>query len=208
MLFFNGWGMDLNPLSGLALSSDLLLFYDYESIDSEINISQTVKDYAKVHLAAWSLGVWAAAEALAGKNIAFASSFAINGTLTPIDEELGIPPALYDATLASWSEESKERFYRRICGREGREAFLPPARTVDGQKRELAALKERITTQKATPENPFSCAAASTKDMIFPFEAQLRSWRAIGVEATRWETPHYPFYKFTSFEEALFRGRG
>jgi biotin synthesis protein BioG len=112
LLFFNGWGMDEKPFNHLAVDNDLdiLMVYDYTTLDDVKELDA----YKTVHLVAWSLGVFAAAKVLAGKK--FASAVAINGTLKPIDEGEGIAPAIFQGTIDLWSEASRMKFNRRMCG--------------------------------------------------------------------------------------------
>jgi hypothetical protein len=205
LVFFNGWGMDETPLSHLDPDGmDLLLLSDYTSPEIGTDLEALAQGYGKVHLAAWSFGVWSAARALAGTKISFASSLALNGTLRPIDDDLGIPLRVFDGTLEGWSVESRGKFYRRMCGREQLGFFMErePKRSVEGQKGELAAFRERVLGEKQ-PENLFGTAVLGVQDKIIPPDAQRKFWS--GEKAGLFERGfgHYPFGTFKSWREVL-----
>lgn len=44
-----------------------------------------------------------------------ANSIAINGTPYPIDQHMGIPPAIYHGTLDGLTGASLHKFLRRMC---------------------------------------------------------------------------------------------
>ena len=151
LLLFNGWGMDrrigdhLLRQSELAgLSSDILLCYDYRSLELEAGVMMEAARYARITLVAWSFGVWAARHT---ELPPIARAIAINGTLFPVDDRKGIAPEIFEATLATYSEGSRQRFYRRMCG--GREELalfesMAPLRTAAEQQEELNSLKEQL----------------------------------------------------------------
>jgi len=200
LLFFNGWGMDEKPFSHLAVDNDLdiMMVYDYTTLEDIAELN----DYRTVHLAAWSLGVFAAAKVLAGKK--FASAVAINGTLKPINEGEGIAPAIFQGTIDSWSEVARMKFNRRMCGEHGRifNANLPE-RSIESQKAELIALQELITNSPA-PENIFKQAVISAKDKIFPLHAQEEHWQHARIPIRIFDEPHYFFPELKSCKEMLF----
>ncbi|TAL18827.1 DUF452 family protein [bacterium] len=205
LVFFNGWGMDETPLGHLdAGALDLILLWDYTSPEIETDLEALARDYEKVHLAAWSFGVWSAARTLAGTKIPFASSLAINGTLRPIDDEFGIPLRVFDGTLEGWSEESRVKFYRRMCGREQFGFFMErePKRSAGGQKAELAAFREWVLGEKQ-PENPFKTAALGAQDKIFSNGAQKKFWSGEKIEIFERGFGHYPFGTLKSWREVL-----
>ncbi|CDW61277.1 Auxin-induced protein X10A, partial [Trichuris trichiura] len=59
LVFFTGWGMDWHATRHLSLDGfDLVVLYDYtHPVQWSLPCG-----YSEYHLAAWSLGVWAAAE--------------------------------------------------------------------------------------------------------------------------------------------------
>ncbi len=201
LLFFNGWAMDEKPFKQLTVNNelDVLMVYDYTVLEALEDFS----DYKAVHLAAWSLGVFAAAKVLAG--VKFASTLAINGTLKPIDEEEGIAPAIFQGTMDSWSEAGRMKFNRRMCGVKYGRQFKAnfPARSVDEQKAELIALQEQIVNNPA-PENIFQQAIIGLGDKIFTRRAQEKHWQNARIPMRIIDEPHYFFPALKSWNDILF----
>lgn len=199
LLFFNGWGMDEKPFRHLAVSPDLdvLLFYDY----TELKKLDVPGAYRAVHLAAWSLGVFAAAKVLGG--VELASSVAINGTLTPIAEGEGIAPAVFQGTVDGWSEAAAAKFNRRMC-LEHYDFFKnnQPERSAESQKNELIALQEQILSSPVTA-NIFQEAVISLNDRIFTQRAQETHWRKARIPVMVIDEPHYFFPEMKSWKEML-----
>ena len=200
-VFFAGWGMDERPLAHLAGGdADFLLCYDYTTppdwADADwAEFEKTLASYERVSLAAFSLGVWAAAETFGPLRISFEEAVAINGTLRPIDPDYGIPPERFARTAEKWSEKTRMRFYRRMCGdAKTLEFFLAraPARSVDSQREELLAVGRRIADGVAET-TIFHRAFVGSRDRIFPPEAQRRFWETEDVEVIESPTAHYPF---------------
>ena len=152
-LFFAGWGMDSRLFAWAADSPhtvhcDFAVCYDYTDMTLD---AEALRPYSEVRVRAWSLGVYAASLVLPGLHCAVGSALAINGTLTPVDDSLGIPVAVYDATLENLSAESVERFNRRMCGahrevfearRSSRNSSSSSARSVDSLLAELSHIKQ------------------------------------------------------------------
>lgn len=167
-LLFAGWGMDDAPFASFPKRFDTWVVWDYA--DLRTGLPDVPRD-RPVDLVAWSMGVWAATQVL--DRAALATATTVNGTPWPIDETRGIPPTLFDATLAGLSEAGLARFRRRMCGAAGLAGFLAhvPTRDVEDLRRELTALGEGI---RARPERPFAWtrAVACEGDRIFPLAAQ------------------------------------
>ena len=92
IVFFNGWGMDESVVSHLDFANhDLLMFYNYNSIETDFPFYELDK-YSTKTLVAWSMGVMTASLF----DINYDYKVAINGTLKPIDNMYGIPVRIYD----------------------------------------------------------------------------------------------------------------
>ena len=196
-LFFAGWGMDSRPFAWAADSPhtadcDFAVCYDYTDmqLDKVNQANAKIHGYSEVRVRAWSLGVYAASLVLPGLCCAISTAVAINGTLWPVDDELGIPHAVYDATAANLTAESLERFNRRMCGAH-RPIFEArrPLRTVDSLRAELLNIRE-CAADRAKPQfTGWTQAVLSSRDKIFPIANMRRAWPA--TPQFELDEPHY-----------------
>ena len=103
LLFFNGWSMDERAVAHLASGGlDVLALWDYTEPDTAFFAE--LSRYRKIHLAAWSLGVFTAAKLLAGHAIEFASATAFNGTLRPVARRRSS-----SGSSSRWNKPRRER---------------------------------------------------------------------------------------------------
>lgn len=161
--------MDATPFLSMVGAFDAAIVWDYTDLSTPLPF---LEGRERVDLIAWSMGVWAATQTL--HRVSLASATAVNGTPWPIDDVRGIPEAVFDATLAGFSEAGLLRFRRRMCGgAAGLTGFMAyaPQRDVADLGTELAALGQAIRTR---PERPFAWtrAIACKEDRIFPLAAQ------------------------------------
>ena len=206
ILFMNGWGCDAQPFTKLASHQyDVLVCYDYHDILSPKEIERIFENYREVHLVAWSLGVYVSNLVLFKWKALFASKIAINGTLQPIDNLRGIPPAVFKGTINGLNQKNLEKFWMRMCG--GKKAYEQfrlnlPQRGLEDQKEELIIL-QNVIQNHLVEWNLFDTALLGTNDMIFPFENLQNAWdqnmRVIEKEGF----PHFCFYNWDSWDEIL-----
>ena len=206
-LFFAGWGMDSRPFAWAADSPhtadcDFAVCYDYTDIqlDRVNQASAKIHGYSKVRVRAWSLGVYAASLVLPDMGCAISTAVAINGTLWPVDDELGIPHAVYDATAANLTAESLERFNRRMCGAH-RAVFESrrPLRSVDSLRAELLHIRECAADRSRPQFTGWTQAVLSSRDKIFPIANMRRAWPA--TPQFELDEPHYmPDIPFVTVE--------
>ena len=110
IIFFNGWGMDESVMKHLNYGSyDVLMFYDYNTLDTDFDF-KSLEKYEKKYLIAWSMGVMTASLF----DINYDRKIAINGTLKPIDNNYGIPERIYDLTIRGFNEKGRERFIKSM----------------------------------------------------------------------------------------------
>lgn len=196
ILFLNGWGMTGGTVTPKPPAGwDLVTFFDYQDLEVENDIHRLPERYPTVVLAAWSMGVWAAG-IFAPQAEKIAASVAVNGTSRPIDNRYGIPCALYEDTVRSFSEKSRASFTRRMCGGAGpAERFrrMGPERPLDGQRRELEAIRRHCDAGEPRERFPFDAAVIGGRDRIVPPENQERHWRPGGYELLP-GMPHFPFF--------------
>ena len=206
-LFFAGWGMDSRPFAWAAdaphtADCDFAVCYDYTDIqlDKVNQANAKLHGYSKVRVRAWSLGVYAASLVLPDMGCAISTAVAINGTLWPVDDELGIPHAVYDATAANLTAESLERFNRRMCGAH-RAVFEQrrPLRSVDSLRAELLHIRECAADRTRPQFTGWTQAVLSSRDKIFPIANMRRAWSA--TPQLELDEPHYmPDIPFVTVE--------
>ena len=206
-LFFAGWGMDSRPFAWAAdaphtADCDFAVCYDYTDIqlDKVNQANAQLHGYSKVRVRAWSLGVYAASLVLPDMGCAISTAVAINGTLWPVDDELGIPHAVYDATAANLTAESLERFNRRMCGAH-RAVFEQrrPLRSVDSLRAELLHIRECAADRTRPQFTGWTQAVLSSRDKIFPIANMRRAWAA--TPQLELDEPHYmPDIPFVTVE--------
>lgn len=183
LLFFAGWGGDTNLFRYYrpAAGCDFLLCYDYRSLVFDATL---LDDYREIRLVAWSMGVWAAAQVLAGLSLPFVERTAINGTPTPIDDDCGIPTAIFRGTLDMFSPVTLMKFRRRMCGStDGVKAFLShePCRSLEELREELACIYRTVITCSYRPFT-WNKAVIGSRDKIFPLQNQLAAWQGTPVQ--------------------------
>ncbi len=190
LVFFNGWGMDAKPFAHLDCQGvDVLMFYDYKNF----SIQEAIPAYPQMHLAAWSLGVWA--YGASGFQLPFKTVTAYNGTLNPIDAQDGIDPMIFLNTMKNWDETTRIKFYRRISGTND---FPLPERTVEDQHDELLAINQLAANGA---QAAFTHAVIGESDRIFSCASQLNSWNKRQVKIKLLPSPHYLFGDFHRWKE-------
>ncbi|MDH6534001.1 biotin synthesis protein BioG [Parabacteroides sp. PM5-20] len=188
LLLFNGWGFDSRIFSDIDLPGyDCVSVCDYSQIDPLQFVF--TQDYPEVKVLAWSYGVFIA-NMYAQYLQPVQKAVAVNGTTTPINDEKGIPENIFKATIHSFSEKSKNKFYLRIAGgatnfQEIKEKL--PMRDIESQLSELKAL-QLLSTREQGKGLLWDAAIVSSNDKIFPADNMLHAW---GEKAIRKEGEHY-----------------
>ena len=174
VIVFAGWGMDSHPFEDLHVDEcDIAVAYNYADFRGD-NISS---GYDNVYVFAWSFGVFAAARWLYDNNINPTIAVAINGTLSPVDDTLGISVGIFRATLDSLSEDSLVKFQKRMCGIKGFAEFRqnPPERTIDSLRDELVEMDRQKSKTDCLFRN-WNIAYIADNDRIFPPQNQDNAW--------------------------------
>jgi len=196
-LLFLGWGMDWHVVSGLSHSgSDLAVVYDYRSLCGE-EISVLIARYEEVNVVAWSFGVYAASRVLAPFGNRIGRRVAVNGTMIPVNDNFGIPRAIFDGTLANFCERSLRRFYRRMCTSATQFAEFckcSPQRQVSELAEELACFDNYVD---GCPRAHFrwDFAVVGKADAIFPPEAQSVAWCGENTAVEEVDCGHLPDFQ-------------
>lgn len=195
LLVFAGWGMDPAPFRPLAPKGhDLLLFYDYRELDEPDPAVLLPREYQRLSLLAWSMGVWVAGHLLAGGRQQLSTAVAVNGTLTPIDDRAGIPAPAYEEMLTTFSPQSLLDFYARMfADQAGLDRFLAnrPRRPAEEVRAELAALRAHYLALGPAADI-YSRKLVGSRDRIFAARAQVRSWGK--GQCRTLQCGHFPFY--------------
>lgn len=219
LLFFAGWGADETPFKEYRpAGSDYMICYDYRDLSFSYEV---LEEYESVVIIGWSMGVWAASQVMGNiKSSAEASTasralptvraaIAINGTPFPIDEERGIPPAIYHGTLEGLTGASLHKFLRRMCANSAEfKQFLAvtPRRPLEELREELTAIEQMHATLPASTFE-WNTAIIGTNDRIIPPGNQKKAWTHDGDTGCvvnnliETETAHYDRELFKQYLE-------
>jgi len=208
LLFFNGWGMDHKPLACLeSYHYDVYMYYDYRQLSLPESHDGLVSRYSEVGLAAWSMGGWVAWRLLQNEIDRYPFRIAINSTLCPIDDSYGIPVVVFAETLAKYSEDTRHRFYRRMCRtRSNLYNFLvcQPERSLTSQREELEILSNSAKGCTLPSDSFYHSAIVSEDDRIMLAANQLAFWeRYPEVMIIRRPGAHYCFPDMKSWDELV-----
>lgn len=179
ILIFAGWGMDWRPFATLDHPDyDIAVVWDYR----ELSFSwKPYFRYDEICLIAWSMGVFAASVTIHEISPRITMRIAVNGTLTPIDDRFGIPPAIWHGTLNALAPSTWRKFQRRMCDSADQYAEFSenaPKRTIEELKEELIAL-ETHTIFHVEQITDWDLAIISCHDAIFPPAHQTTAWHGI-----------------------------
>ncbi len=209
IIFCNGWGMDERPLACLESHDwNILMLYDYTDLLPDLDLEKLLHSYRETVLIAWSMGVWAGQNIFSCHRQQLQRCLAVNGTLCPIDDQFGIPKEVVRATFVNFDEQQRSKFYHRMCrDREVYRRFVreQPARSVENQKKELAALLE-MTGCNPEEEPLYQSALVADHDFIMPTANQLNFWPEKMVK--RLDGSHFLFYSYRSWDEIVVEAEG
>ncbi|MCM1116737.1 MAG: DUF452 family protein [Pseudoflavonifractor sp.] len=178
ILFFAGWGMDARPFSSLTCEGyNIAVVYDYSS-PGPLSLS-LLAAYEEICVMAWSFGVPYAARFIAEyqDSLPLTRCVAINGSLFPVDDERGIPTAIFNATINALSDRALTKFRRRMCGSPALLAsFMAnlPERSLESLADEL----RRVRADGNAPDPGFDAVYIADEDHIIPTANQHRAWAA------------------------------
>ena len=225
--------MDENVVNHLDSEDyDVLMFYDYNSLDTDFDF-ELLEAYYEKNLIAWSMGVMVAAYLAPSLALPLGEGkrTAINGSLRPIDEEYGIHPKIYDLTIKGFNEKGRDRFIKSMFDAQtpppnplpqgtgerslyNQQSELPPhpnpltkEREIKEQLSELIALKELCVS---TPlPNPLTQGAGErslyNKVLISDNDKIIPTKSQVafwGIEPNI-KGGHCPFFQFSKWSELL-----
>ncbi len=227
LVFFAGWGMDDRPFRRLTSSHyDVCVCYDYRKENAKTDLGSAAADpvarapvagdlasvvdeqfaairrYDEITVIAWSFGCAVAAQIMAHSNWPLRHALAINGTVTPEDDHVGIPKRWLDATAENLHDEGWPKFVRRMClGKAARQDFADHAPERD--QASLVAELDVLRQITAPAQCRFTRALVGTKDRIILPENQQRCWDQLEVPVQTIAAPHYPFHLWNTWDELL-----
>ena len=200
LIFFVGWSFDEKPFEFLAHDNlDVLVFYDYSELSFDVDFS----GYEKYYCVGWSMGVYVGV-LLKDEFPAFDKTIALNGTPTPIDNELGIPERTFELTLKYAEEGLKGKFYQNVFFNEeqlNRYWANPVQRDVQNRVEELHSLKTLIKANICDANGFYDLAYVAKNDKIIPPKNQIKAWENLSVPIIELADGHFPFYNFKSWIE-------
>ncbi len=192
LLFFAGWGQSPASMGEIHVGGyDTALVWDYRDNILSEEAEAFLGRYGEIVVAAWSFGVHAAAHFLTShRELPVTTRIAFSGSRHTVDETLGIPPALFHATLENLSERAVEKFEMRVWG--GATAFRRAGSPLSGRSvEELREELHRFNTG-AAPKLLWDRAYVPSTDLIIPPAAQLRAWADEAVVVTTIDSAHRP----------------
>lgn len=200
IIFFTGWSFDEKPFEFLECNDyDVLILFDYNSLDLP-----DIPKYDKYYLISWSMGVFCA-YLVKDKLPKFSKKLAINGTLYPVDDELGIPQKPFILTLRHAEKGLQGKFYQNIFQSKDeyeKYAQTPVQRTIENRVSELNNLYERIKNTRLNYDNYYDKALISSEDKIIPTQNQKNFWNKY-LNPQIIESGHFPYYNFKNWNEIL-----
>ena len=196
-----GWGMGPEPFQTMVAGPvDLIMVYDYRSLE-DCDLHSLLPRNCRIHLLAWSMGVWVAGRLL--QDVAFSSATAIGGTCRPIDDRYGIPCRVFDDTIHEFSLAVLTSFYTAMFDNTKQAGhFLDhlPNRPPEERKEELVSLRAACRIMPEVPDI-FQRRIVTTRDRIFPARNQIRAWGRDNCISLA--LPHFPFYQWSNWAELL-----
>lgn len=207
IVFFTGWSFDEQPFIEIQSSNyDVLYVYDYNTIEN-LNDFELFEDYKYKNktLIAWSMGVFAAFQL---KDIfrSFNKRIAINGTITPVDNQYGIPVKIFELTLKFAKKSLEGSFYQNIFSTEGeykKYCRNPNSRTLENRLSELENLYKKIKLNPNGDEKFYDIAIISENDKIIPAKNQHQAHSKNNVNIIEVPYGHHLFYNYTSWDEIV-----
>ncbi|UJF25432.1 DUF452 family protein [Suttonella sp. R2A3] len=207
VLVFNGWGMDDRAIEHLCDGRRVLLIAPQTPLQT---IATMINAWGEreTHIIAWSMGVWAANRFLSMYSDALLvkKAIAINGTPPGIDDDYGIPLAVFERMVAAFNQQQRNKLYRRIFSLphwrdDDYSAYLPQC-AISEQHHALTVLLQA----SATPYDTYAAwshAWISEMDSVVPSLHQHRYWRERGVCLQTKAAPHHLLRNWSSWADFL-----
>ena len=206
IVFFAGWSFDEKPFGKLVCDGfDILFIYDYNELNLPKEL-ENLQNYEHKYLLAWSMGVFVAYE-FRKLFEDFDYKIAINGTITPVDNEFGIPVKMFELTLKHAATGLAGKFYQNVFkNSEEFEMYSKTLvrRTIENRVSELENLYNIIKMKDyKKAESFYDCAIVSDFDKIIPPKNQIASHQKNNEPIITLPFGHFPFYNFSSWSEII-----
>lgn len=206
IVFFAGWSFDEKPFGKLVCGGfDILFIYDYNELNLPKDL-ENLQNYEHKYLLAWSMGVFVAYE-FRKLFEDFDYKIAINGTITPVDNEFGITVKMFELTLKHVAIGLAGKFYQNVFkNSEEFEIYSKTSvqRTIENRVSELENLYNIIKKKDyKKAESFYDCAIVSDFDKIIPPKNQIASHQKNNEPIITLPFGHFPFYNFTSWSEII-----
>lgn len=203
ILIFTGWSTGAEVGLNIDLPGwDVAVAHDF----SDLSLDTSFLDrYYTVYLFAWSLGVYAASVSLPVDRVT--AAFAVNGTLTPVDDKLGIPYDIFVGTANGLTVRNLMKFRMRMTRDREQYSLLTShiENTGSESDEDIENLRRQLTvvakcssramkTGNKLPNSalPWIRAYLSKNDRIFPPENMRRAWESESeTEIVELDDAHY-----------------
>ncbi|MBR4631896.1 MAG: DUF452 family protein [Elusimicrobia bacterium] len=196
VVFLTGWGCDDNQFKNFSSSKNLLLCWDYCTLDFEFDFSK----YNKVSLLTYSAGVLTAC-LLQDKFPEFDKKVAVNGNPLMTDKKFGISKKIIDLMLNLNLDNCMDFISTYLVHDEQEmKKFLstPSYRPFESSKQELIKLQEYCNL-KFKPVD-FDKVILSDNDKVFNPATQQEYFKGNFVLLKN-ASHHTPFLRFSSVDE-------
>lgn len=203
IIFFNGWSLDENIVKHLSTAEfDVLMFNDYSDLEIDEETIRKINSYAEVNVISWSFGVWACGNVI-DKFDNLKIAIAVNGTLVPIDNNLGIPEKIFNLTLQHLSEENYVRFFKNMFVGNADLSKIS-TRSIENKRCELEQI-QKLSVQTSCAQNTkfFNKVFIGTNDKIISAKNQLNFWDETNAQIVKIEDGHYIFDLFKTWDEII-----
>ena len=196
VVFLTGWGCDDNQFKNFSSRKNMLLCWDYSTLDFEFDFSK----YNKVSLLAYSAGVLVAC-LLQDKFPKFNKKVAVNGNPLMTDKKFGISKTIIDLMLNLNLDNCMEFISTYlIYDNQELKKFLatPSYRPFESSKQEIIKLQEYCNL-KFTPIE-FDKVILSDSDKVFNPATQEEFFKGKYVLLKN-AAHHTPFLRFNSVDD-------
>lgn len=195
ILIYAGWSAGPSIAADVRMEGwDVAVVHDFTDLCLDVSFLQ---GYYTVYLFAWSLGVYAASVTLPSDRVT--AAFAINGTLSPVDDSHGIPAAVFRGTAAGLDARNLMKFrMRMMSGRseweERKYLFddVADSDRIENLRHQLEVVDNACVDDAGRGALPWVRAYIGEDDRIFPAVNQKKAWSLDpDVETVTIKAPHY-----------------